>query len=72
MDEEKQITYMQIRLIRMTAEKMQISLYDATLLFEKYNILSFIRQGFGIFHVEGDKAVFEEVQKHLLMKGGTI
>lgn len=72
MDEEKQITYMQIRLMRMTAEKMNISLRDVAVLFQKYNVLSFIRNGFGIFHVEGDNAVYEEVREYLLKKGASL
>ena len=72
MTEEEQILYMQIRLLRMTAEKRHISLKEAALLFEQYDVLSFIRQGYGIFHVEGDKAIFNEVRLYLKSKGAEI
>ncbi|MCF0241893.1 MAG: DUF3791 domain-containing protein [Treponema sp.] len=68
--DEGQILFMQIRLIRITAEKLGLSLKEAAELFEKYNVLSFIRDGWGIFHVEGDNAVFEEVREYLISKGG--
>lgn len=69
MNEQQQITYMQIRLIRIASERMNMSLHDVAQLFKKYDVLPFIRDGFGIFHVEGDDAVFEEVKEFLLSKG---
>ena len=31
-----------------------------------------MREGFGIFHVEGDEAVFEDVKSYLKFKGATV
>ena len=72
MNESQQILFMQIRILRMMAEKYSLSLKQVSELFEKYNVLSFIREGFGIFHVEGDEAVFEEVKAYLQAKGASI
>ena len=72
MNESQQILYMQIRIIRLMAKKYSISLKQATQLFRQYNVLPFIREGFGIFHVEGDEAVFEEVKSYLKSKGAAV
>ena len=72
MDEAQQILFMQIRLLRMMAEKYGLTLKQTAQIFAAYNVLPFIREGFGIFHVEGDEAVFEEVKGFLKAKGAAL
>ena len=72
MSEKQQILFMQIRILRMMAEKYSLSLKEAAEIFGKYNVLPFIRESYGIFHVEGDEAVFEEVKSFLQSKGAAI
>lgn len=72
MDEAQQILFMQIRLLRMMAEKYSLSLKEAAEIFDRYKVLPFIRDGFGIFHVEGDDAVFEEVKDFLKAEGAAL
>ena len=72
MNESQQILFMQIRILRMMAEKCSLSLKQAAEIFGQYDVLPFIREGFGIFHVEGDEAVFEEVKAYLLAKGAIV
>jgi hypothetical protein len=72
MNESQQILFMQIRILRMMAERNAISLKQAAEIFGKYNVLTFIREGFGIFHVEGDEAVFDEVKAYLQSKGAAV
>ena len=72
MNETEQILFMQIRLLRMLAEKCGLTLKQAAQTFAEYNVLPFIREGFGIFHVEGDDAVFEEVKAYLKSKGAAV
>ena len=72
MNESQQILFMQIRILRMMAERNSISLKQAAEIFGKYNVLTFIREGFGIFHVEGDEAVFDEVKTYLQSKGAAV
>ena len=72
MNETQQILFMQIRILRMLAEKYSLSLKQAAEIFGQYDVLHFIREGFGIFHVEGDEAVFEEVKAYLQAKGASI
>lgn len=72
MNEEQQILFMQIRLIRMTSEKLGITLKQTAEMFDKFKVLPFIRDCWGIFHVEGDNAVFEEIREYLISKGAAI
>lgn len=72
MNEAQQILFMQIRILRMMAENYSLSLKEAAEIFGQYNVLPFIRKGFGIFHVEGDEAVFEEVKGFLKSKGASL
>ncbi len=72
MNESEQILFMQIRLLRMMTEKFGLTLKQASQTFAEYNVLPFIREGFGIFHVEGDDAVFEEVKGFLKAKGAAL
>jgi hypothetical protein len=37
-------------------------------LFKRFDVLRYIRECFGIFHVEGDEAVFEDVRAYLKAK----
>lgn len=72
MNESQQILFMQIRILRMMAEKYSLSLKQVAEIFGQYDVLTFIREGFGIFHVEGDEAVFEEVKAYLQAKGANV
>ena len=72
MNEAQQILFMKIRILRMMAEKYSLSLKEAAEIFGQYNVLPFIREGFGIFHVEGDEAVFEEVKGFLKSKRASL
>ena len=72
MDENQQILYMQIRLIRITSEKVKLTLKQTAQLFKKFDVLKYIRKGFGIFHVEGDEAIYEDVYEYLKLKGANV
>ena len=72
MNEQQQILYMQVRILRMASERFGISLKEAAELFRKFNVLSYIRVGWGIFHTEGDEAVFVDIKQFLKSKGAEI
>ena len=72
MKEEQQILFMQIRLIRITSEKLGITLKQTAEMFDKFKVLQFIRDCWGISHVEGDNAVYEEIREYLISKGAII
>lgn len=65
MGEQQQIIYMQTRMVRMASEEWEMSLKNVIDLFSKYAVLGYIERCFGIFHVEGDEAIFEDVKNYL-------
>lgn len=69
MSERSQITYMQVRIARMATEKWNISIAEAARIFQRYRVFEFIRDCYGIFHVEGDDAVWEEIVPYLKARG---
>lgn len=72
MDEQRQILFMQIRILRIASERFNLSLKDTAALFKKYEVLKYIRECFGIFHVEGDEAIFDDVKSYLKIKGAAV
>ncbi len=72
MNEEQQILFMQIRLIRIASERLGLTLKQTAELFDRFKVLPFIRDCWGIFHVEGDDAVYEEIREYLMSKGAAI
>ncbi len=69
MNESSEIVFMQTRLLRLASEEWHMSIQDANILFDKYNILKFIEECYGVFHMEGDYAVFDEIKTVLRSKG---
>lgn len=69
MNERSQITYMQVRLVRMATEKLNLSVAEVARLFHQYQVFEFIRDCFGIFCCEGDEAIWEDVVPYLKAKG---
>ena len=54
MNKDQQITCMQARLVRLASEEWDMSIKAVASLFAEFGVLLFIRNCFGIFHVEGD------------------
>lgn len=71
MNERQQIIYMQTRIIRLASEEWNKPIEQITELFAKHNVLQYIEECFGIFHVEGDEAVLEDIELYLKNKGVT-
>lgn len=69
MNENQQITYMQARLVRLAAKEWNMPIKTVFSIFIKFRVLQFIRECFGIFHVEGDYAVLEDIIGFLSNKG---
>ncbi len=69
MSERNQITHMQVRIARMATEKWRLSIGEVARLFERYQVFEYIRDCFGIFHTEGDEAVWEDIVPYLKAKG---
>jgi hypothetical protein len=56
----------------MASERFNLSLKETAQLFKKCDALKYIRECFGIFHVEGDEAVFDDVKDYLKIKGAAV
>jgi hypothetical protein len=69
MSENQQITYMQARIVRLAAEEWNMSIKDVVSMFTEFKVLHYIRECFGIFHVEGDYAVLDDIVGYLDNKG---
>ena len=51
------------------SEKWNLSIGEAADIFTKYKVFEYIRDCFGIFHVEGDEAVWEDLIPYLRNRG---
>ena len=71
MNERQQIIYMQTRILRLASEEWNKPIEVIAELFAQYGVLHYIEECFGIFHVEGDEAVLEDVATYLKSKGVT-
>lgn len=69
MNENQQIIYMQARLVRLAAEEWNMPIKTVISIFTQYKVPQFIRECFGIFHVEGDYAVLDDIAGFLGNKG---
>lgn len=69
MSEKQQIIYMQTRLIRLASEKWNMSMERLIEIFTEYKVLQYIEKCFGIFHVEGDEAILEDIEGYLKNRG---
>ena len=69
MSEKSEIIFMQVRLVRLASEEWNMSVQKAAALFDRYNIFKFIEDCYGVFHMEGDAAVFDEIKTLLKNKG---
>ncbi|MBR4473511.1 MAG: DUF3791 domain-containing protein [Oscillospiraceae bacterium] len=69
MSERSQITYMQLRIVRLATRKWNLSIGEVGRIFGEYRVFEYIRDCFGIFHVEGDEAIWEDIIPYLKNKG---
>lgn len=69
MSERQQIIYMQVRMMRLAAEEWKQPVEEVAGVFTRYDILQYIEDCFGIFHVEGDEAVLEDITVYLKNRG---
>ena len=69
MTKQKEIIFMQVRLIRLASEEWKISIQKANAIFDKFGILKFIKDCYELFNTEGDRAVLNEIEKVLKNKG---
>ena len=69
MNEKTEITFMQVRLIRLASEKWHLPIDKIVEIFKKANVLKYIEDCYGIFSCEGDRAVLIDVTEYVKIKG---
>jgi len=69
MEEQSQIIYMQTRLVRLAAQQWQKPYRDIVELFKMSGVFRYIAKMWGLFHIEGDLAVLDDIQQYLTSKG---
>ncbi len=69
MAEMSQLLFMQTRIARLASERWNMPIEKIAGIFKQYNVFDYIENGFGIFHCEGDEAVFDDVEEYLDRKG---
>jgi len=72
MDEKLQILYMQMRIVRMAARKWKTTIAHVARFFDENGVFKYIENFFGVFHVEGDLAVFNDIINYLKNKGADV
>lgn len=71
MDEKQQIIYIQTRIMRLASEEWNMSIEEIVEIFTKHKVLQYIENCFGMFHVQGDEAVLEDIEGYLKNRGMT-
>ncbi len=69
MAEMSQLLFMQTRIARLASERWNMPIDKIADIFRQYDVFDYLEKGFGIFHCEGDNAVFDDVEDYLSRKG---
>ena len=72
MEEQQQIIYMQTRIVRLASERWNMSIKDVVEMFSRFEVLQYIENCFGIFHMEGDEVILEDVTEYIRNKGAVM
>lgn len=72
MSEKEEIRFMKARLLRLASEEWNMTVEQVVDLFDQHEVLPYIAEFFGIFHVEGDYAVLEDIREYLAKRGVTV
>jgi len=71
MSEQRQMIHMLVRVSRLAAERWGMPLSQAMQVLGPADALGYICRNFGLFHMEGDEAVLDDVEEYLSSKGVT-
>ena len=72
MNKNRDLLFLQTRLLRLAALQWGMSLQECTEVFEKYKVFDYIKDLYGIFHVQGDEADLLEVSEYLKNRGAVL
>lgn len=68
MSEESQIIHMMVRVSRLAADRWGMSLSKVMEVFSPADALGYVARNFGLFHMEGDEAVLDDVEEYLVSR----
>lgn len=69
MSKELQILYMQIRLVRLAGKEWALDFDEVNRIFTENGVYKYIEDLWELFHIEGDRAVLEDIGEYLTNKG---
>ena len=69
MTERAEMTFMHARIARIATQKWGVSICEVGRLFDQYKAFQHIRDCYDLYHVEGDEAVWEDMQPYFHNKG---
>ena len=67
--EDLQALFMQARIVRLASHRWRIPLADAAMTLYESGALAHVGDCFDYFHLEGDKAVLDDVEEYLTCRG---
>lgn len=67
--EQRDILFMQTRMIRLASERWNKTIDEIVAIFKKYQVLQYVKIAYGIFECEGDDTVLDEIEGYLEKKG---
>lgn len=67
--EQRDILFMQTRMIRLASERWNKTIDEIVAIFKKYQVLQYVKIAYGIFACEGDDTVLDEIEGYLEKKG---
>lgn len=70
MSERSQMIHMLVRIARLASERWRMTLAQAATILGAFDAFGYISRNFGLFHMEGDEAVLDDVEEYLIAKGG--
>ena len=72
MDKNRDLLFLQTRLLRLASLRWGISLRECADIFQKYSVFDYIKDLYGIFHVQGDEADLLDVTEYIKIKGANV
>lgn len=61
--------HMLVRIARLAAERWSMPLSKAAEILGSSDAFGYVARNFGLFHMEGDEAILDDVEEYLAVKG---
>lgn len=69
MTKRSEIAFMQARIARIATQKWRLPISEVGRLFDQYKAFQHIRDCYDLYHVEGDEAIWEDMQPFFRHRG---